>query len=1002
MDRKALLVPCGLVLGTSYLATSIPTTFALDRPLHTIAAVLLLSGLAVVAYETRAAQTRRPHSHSHSQRARHVAIPLQDGNGRPSSEEEWSSEERTPQYRGLGQRALAVMLAALLCLLGARIALFHAVLKDVECAGPQLTAFLPLLLALFHAYRTPKDRSQPAWSAESSSVTHLDRFVHFFLYGTTRYILPSLLLAISSFITTLRTSVLRSTYICPASTSAASLVPKLQFLGFLVDCILVLLLYRLVDEGLSQSESNSPEPKDGTTVHGLIGFTFIASAIVLGIVGIVVYTALPEHREWLFSAPREYLLGLLRLSLMIPLTMLCFLVSARMYGVMGAVLIAAFSCAFIGVLRALAMGVSYSFPPKSTAGVSLCLTLLTIALVLQLVADAIDSGQTRPKMPVRLGRNQTVSVVALLVLFSIGVGVYRYQWPVVGHPIDTLLAVADEQHERWAFQAHQSKSLAQAVVRYQERYLRDPPPHFDKWYEFATNRDTIVIDDFDNIEEDLIPFSSLKPAELRRRTAEILAHNEDLGGIRVRDGKAEIFGSLRSEQKWMLDGMIHMIGKFVEFIPDMDLAFNLNDEPRVAVPYEQFQAARMHHLHYPEHTAADGTIDFRLDRASTWKEIAGLPRVFDQAGKKPSFQTYGSVACSPESRAQKERRWDTGAFCSACSAPHSMGAFVANWSLSASPCHQPDLANLHGFHLSPAGLSGTHDLVPIFSQSRAPGYADIRYPSPWNYLDRQKYEFGENYPDPNFAKKENVLFWRGEATEGVSIAGSWKGMLQQRFVHLLNNETSRQPIFLPTGSKNGRLEYAMEYPEQIKEQLETKLDARFVGDLARCEGQDCVDQKLELWLGKDVDLRDHWRYRYLFDTDGAGFSGRFLPFLQSNSVVFKTALFREWYEGRLTAWKHFVPVDSRLHDLFSSLAYFGGYSLKEKGKRTMEPKDKQAEAIARNGKVWTEKVLRKKDMEIYMFRLLLEWGRLTDDRRKDVGFRMDTKGRKGTEGKGGS
>lgn len=138
---------------------------------------------------------------------------------------------------------------------------------------------------------------------------------------------------------------MRSTYICPASTSAASLVPKLQVLGFFVDCILALLLYRLVDEGISQSENSSPEPKDGTTIHGLIGFTLIvrtshtehahsltlqASAILLGIAGILVYTALPQYREWLFSAPREYLLGLLRLSLMIPLTMLCFLISVRM------------------------------------------------------------------------------------------------------------------------------------------------------------------------------------------------------------------------------------------------------------------------------------------------------------------------------------------------------------------------------------------------------------------------------------------------------------------------------------------------------------------------------------------------------------------------------------------------------------------------------------------------------------------------------------------------
>lgn len=671
-----------------------------------------------------------------------------------------------------------------------------------------------------------------------------------------------------------------------------------------------------------------------------------------------------------------------------------------MYGVMGAVLIAAFSSAYIGVLRALATGVSYSFPPKSTVGLSLCLTLLTIALILQLVADATDETQNRPKIPVRLGRNQIISFVAVLVFFSVGVAIYRYQKPIPGHPIPMLMATANDQQERWASQAHQSKTLAEAVIHYQERYHRDPPPHFDKWYEYATTRDSIVIDDFDNIEEDLTLFSSLSPAELRQRTAGVLADNDRLGGIRIRDGKAEVFGNAPGSHKWMLDGIVHMLDKFVEFVPDMDLAFNLNDEPRVAVPYKQLQEARVHREHYPSHTSADGTIDFRPDRASTWLQTTELPQAppfFENAWMKSSFQTYGSTACPTDSRARKDRPWDTGIFCSACAAPHSMGAFVANWTRSANPCHQPDIANLHGLHLSPGTLAGTHELVPIFSQSRAPGYADIRYPSPWNYMDKTKYEFGEKFPDPRFLRKDDKLFWRGATTEGLSTAGSWKGMLRQRFVHLLNNETSRQPIFLPTGNKNGKLEYVMERPETIKQLLETKMDAHFVNEINHCGGPDCDDQAREFGFGNTIDFKNHWRYRYLFDADGAGFSGRFIPFLQSNSVVFKTALFREWYEGRLIAWKHFVPVDIRLHDLFSSLAYFGGYSLQEKGSRTMEPKIKEAESIARAGKVWTEKVLRKEDMEIYMFRLLLEWGRLTDERRKDVGFRMDTRGRKGKD-----
>ena len=44
--------------------------------------------------------------------------------------------------------------------------------------------------------------------------------------------------------------------------------------------------------------------------------------------------------------------------------------------------------------------------------------------------------------------------------------------------------------------------------------------------------------------------------------------------------------------------------------------------------------------------------------------------------------------------------------------------------------------------------------------------------------------------------------------------------------------------------------------------------------------------------------------------------------------------------------------------------------------------------IAEAERKWTNKVLRKEDMEICMFRLLLEWVRLTDDRRDELRFRM--------------
>ncbi|KAF2626426.1 glycosyltransferase family 90 protein [Macroventuria anomochaeta] len=988
MDKKALFFPCGLILASSYLSTATPIeySFALDKPLHTTCVVLLLTGLLVIAVE---AWPGRPHQPQLP--ARYVAIPLSDGHSRQHAEQHWTEAGLVGRRKSWSVRAVGALLAVLLFAICGRIGVFYRVVKDVECTGTSAVTFIPVVLALYHSIRHPSQRQYPAWSADSRPKTLLERVVNFTYGDSTRYIVPAILLSISSFLVLIKTSALRSTYICPVSNSTAALVPTLQFVGFVLDTIVVQSLYRLVDDGISPVDDWTIQLQDGTSNNLLIGLTLIASSLVLVVTGIVVYPAIPEHRDWMLSFPSEYLLGLLRLSLMIPLMTFCFLKSARLYGVMSAVLTVAFSSAYIGVLRALGTGASHAFPPKSTVSLVLCLTLLTIALILHLVTDTNIESRIRFTVPVRLGRNQSAIFVLLLIGFSIGVVVYRRRDPILEHPITALIEFANIQHEQWASQAHRSQSLAQAVVHYQQRYHRDPPPYFDKWYQFAVARNSIVIDDYDNIEKDLALFSSYTPDDLRLRTATVLATHQGVGGVRIRDGSADALAGVPEEQKWVIDGATAMIMHFAEYLPDMDLAFNLGDEPRVAVPFDRLQNALSNPQRYPVPEPSRARLDFSIDRADRWPNIDNIrtdPQFFEDARLKPSFQTYGSVACSPESRARKERHWNTGTFCPTCSMPHSMGAFVSNWSMAADPCHQPDIANLHGVYLSPSNLTGTHGIVPIFSQSRASGYVDIRYPSPWNYMGRSKYDFDEKYPDPPFQQKEDVFFWRASTEEGTSTTGTWKGMLRQRLVHYLNfNTTSRVPMLLPKGDHSDRLEYIMKRRSDVKRLLETKVDAQFT-ELNHCAGQDCIDQSHEFKPTDAIDLRKHWRYRYLFDADGAGFSSHFLPFLQSNSVVLKTGIFREWYDGRLVAWKHFVPIDLRLHDLFSILAYFGGYGVEERNKRMMEGRAKDAEAIARQGKVWTEKVLRKEDMEVYMFRLLLEWGRLTDDKRTEIGFRM--------------
>lgn len=149
--------------------------------------------------------------------------------------------------------------------------------------------------------------------------------------------------------------------------------------------------------------------------------------------------------------------------------------------------------------------------------------------------------------------------------------------------------------------------------------------------------------------------------------------------------------------------------------------------------------------------------------------------------------------------------------------------------------------------------------------------------------------------------------------------------------------------------------------------------------------------------------------------DGAGFSGRFLPFLASGSVVVKMGVVREWWEGRVGAWWDFVPCDVRGHEVGGVVAFLGGWRRDGEGAGVergggdvaggggegdgdvkgnedwvMPPRDDIAERIARQGQQTANTMLRKVDMEIYMFRLLLEWGRVVDDNRELLGWRGNT------------
>lgn len=110
----------------------------------------------------------------------------------------------------------------------------------------------------------------------------------------------------------------------------------------------------------------------------------------------------------------------------------------------------------------------------------------------------------------------------------------------------------------------------------------------------------------------------------------------------------------------------------------------------------------------------------------------------------------------------------------------------------------------------------------------------------------------------------------------------------------------------------------------------------------------------------------------------------------ANNVVLQ-----EWYTDRLFPWLHYVPIDVRLHGLHSTLAYFMG--LLDKGiingqNVPMSPATENALWISQEGKRRAHEAIRREDAQVYLFRLLLEWGRVIDEKREELGYAIQSSG----------
>ncbi|KAI1437357.1 glycosyltransferase family 90 protein [Xylaria sp. CBS 124048] len=551
------------------------------------------------------------------------------------------------------------------------------------------------------------------------------------------------------------------------------------------------------------------------------------------------------------------------------------------------------------------------------------------------------------------------------------------------HPIDDLIRTAEKDFK--AVLAKESTTLSQAAEAYRVRRGRHPPPGFDKWFSFAQENGAIIVEDFfDRIYHDINPFWGLDPRVIRKEAWDFEMT------INIRDNVATAGSDWFWTQLWL-----KMIKTIEHLLPDMDIALNAMDEPRLVVPWEEIatymkKAQRTRKLVPVEEVISTFQ---HLPPPGTDKKPATRDKQWDET---TPFWLIARRGCPPDSPARKSgvvKSYDKPVFSPQWAAPHQFQGYVSNFSLSTEFCHQPDLQALEGIFIHPLSTRATRILYPLFGGSKLATNNEILLPAPMYWSEEERF-MGDGDFGPMWEDKIGSLTWRGVATGGLNQESTWRGFQRHRFVAMNNGtklalaESEIEPpanFELPAAAYDIMASREKRLGDWVSEWADVGFtDLMCDPSYKLNDGDPCyTNEHFEVVPGEDMTYQ--FGYKYLPDVDGNSFSGRYLAFLRSTGLPIKSTLWHEWHDSRLIAWKHFVPMDNRFGDYYGIMEYFLGYG------KTRPGHDRAAQKIAMDGKAWAERVLRKEDMQIYTLRLLLEYARVSDDRRNKMGWVEDLK-----------
>lgn len=849
-----------------------------------------------------------------------------------------------------------------------RLEIIHTVINDFQCTTEGIEAFLPVLLAAheFFSHRTPpvvSDEPEDMWGDP------LEDFKNWLLSSPITLLFSTVLFSYGVFM--LGDLTPRSTYFCSTLINKSSYTVLMQWLGVFIDAVVLIMLWRV----LSWARTTK------SRLRTLGGILILAS---IGVSALWLSTRISRHHDIIGHHPFKgvgslYFFDVFSTGLLVSTLIISTALWACDATVLEPTAIATFTSGMMGSIQNVLLIGTYLQP--SSGPTLAALSIISVGFIMFTYTNDM-------RWIVVFKRVFLMALLICIILTSVIFAVAKHKM-VDRHPVDDLVYKNRVEADRWLRHASVSTTLKLAVAEYKDRHNgRDPPPNFDKWFEYARKHNSVVIDRFDQMEKDLRPFWGMTPQQIQNGF-EKLKGLPDIGIITIANGKASHNRPKDIYAEAVLEETIWIIMPFAEHLPDMSIAINMKERPRILVPWDD-----VHRL-----TMAGSQSRFQLlpnrlrprrgdDSALPESNLMDASRALPGSAAQPyvsakKFRQLEALACPPGSAARGGVQWDVRDFCTSCVKPHSQGQFLEDWEMFLDPCHQPDIFNLHDFHTTPH-LDDLHqDLLPLFSRSKTDSFSDIIIPinNIWAFLEVEM---------TLFDKKKDIVVWQAPARESrAETRQSLVGGHRHRLVHLVNNASAADEVTMLLGVQaDGKTKFQYEQTPTKVANGPLPFEFSFTNS-EPCEDANC--QLLQREFGFE-EARKALDYRYVMLTDSAdGGPAHLLPTLRSNSVPVLSSIFREWYTERLLPWVHFVPVDLRYHALHSTMAYFVG--LKNRGPINDRPqlttaRLEDARWIAEQGRKWADKAIRGEDMAVYMFRLLLEWGRIISEDRDDLGFKL--------------